>query len=329
MPLKLSRRHASPNWYLRGTVRGVTVDESTGVADRQAAETIRSKREWEIIQASIHGRKATVTFLEAAVDYIEAGGERRYLSPLIDYFGTTPLAKIDQAAIDRAADALKSRAKNSTRDRQIYTPVSAVLKRAAKRSLCDWRQIERPVQSSGRVRWIAPAEADRLIRACSPHLRPLVIFLFYTGARVSEAVYLEWPQVDLKRRQVQFVATKNGEARGVPLHSRVILALEAFPYRDGFVFRRADGQPYARKADGGGQIKTGFRGACKRAGIVNFRPHDCRHTWATWHYSANRDLVALMELGGWKSERMVLRYAHMNVGHREQSIAALPWKKSS
>ena len=327
MSLKLSRRHGSPNWYLRGTVRSVAVDESTGVAHRQAAETIRSKREWEIIEASIHGRKATVTFLEAAVDYIEAGGERRYLKPLIDHLGITPLAKIDQGAIDRAADSLKPLAKNSTRDRQIYTPISAVLKRAAMRNLSDWRQIERPTQPKGRVRWIAPAEADRLIRACSPHMRPLVVFLFYTGARVSEAVYLEWPQVDLDRRQVQFLATKNGEARGVPLHPRVIQALERLPYRNGAVFRRSDGRPYERKADGGGQIKTGFKGACKRAGC-HFHPHDCRHTWATWHYAANRDLVALMELGGWKSERMVLRYAHMNVAHLEKSVAALPWQKS-
>jgi integrase len=313
---------------MRGTVRGITVDESTGVADRKAAETIRSKREWEIIQASIHGRKATVTFLEAAVDYIEAGGERRYLKKLLEYFGTTPLAKIDQAAIDRAADVLKPIAKNSTRDRQIYTPISAVLKRAAKRSLCEWRQIERPSQPRARVRWISPAEADRLIRACSPHLRQLVVFLLYTGARVAEAVYLEWAQVDLERRQVQFLVTKNGDARGVPLHPRVIQALEGLPFREGPVFRRADGQPYERKADGGGQIKTGFKGACRRAGIADFHPHDCRHTWATWHYAANRDLVALMELGGWKSERMVLRYAHMNVAHREQSVAALPWEKS-
>ena len=35
-----------------------------------------------------------------------------------------------------------------------------------------------------------------------------------------------------------------------------------------------------------------------------------------------------MELGGWKSEKMVLRYAHMNVAHLAQSIAALPWGKS-
>ena len=84
-----------------------------------------------------------------------------------------------------------------------------------------------------------------------------------------------------------------------------------------------------RKLDrSGGQIKTAFRGACRRAGIVRIlSPHDCRHTWATWHYAANRDLVALMQLGGWKSEKMVLRYAHMNVAHLAKSMAALPQGK--
>ena len=106
MPLKLNRRRGSPNWYIRGTVRGITVDESTGVADRSAAEAIRAQREWEFIQRSIFGRKATATFLEAAVAYMEAGGERRFLAPLIKHFGNQPLANIDQAAIDRAAKRL-------------------------------------------------------------------------------------------------------------------------------------------------------------------------------------------------------------------------------
>jgi hypothetical protein len=41
-----------------------------------------------------------------------------------------------------------------------------------------------------------------------------------------------------------------------------------------------------------------------------------------------RDLPALMKLGGWKSEKMVLRYAHVNVAHLAQSIAALPWEEA-
>jgi len=329
MSLKLTRRHGSPNWYIRGTLRGVAVDETTGVADRKAAETIRARREWEILQASIFGRKATASFLEATVGYLESGGEGRYLQRLTDHFGGQPLVKIDQAAIDKAAKSLCPLAAPATVNRQVYTPVSAVLKHAAKRGLCEYRQIQRPTPPKGRVRWIAPAEAERLIAACAKHLRPLVIFLLYTGARLSEALYIDWQQIDLDRGQAQFLATKNGEARGVPLHPRVIAALTKLRHRKREVFRRPDGKGYAEKADrSGGQIKTAFRGACRRAGIVNFTPHDCRHTWATWHYAANRDLVALMELGGWRSEKMVLRYAHMNVSHLAHSIAALPWVKS-
>ncbi|MEE8455658.1 MAG: tyrosine-type recombinase/integrase, partial [Limibaculum sp.] len=55
---------------------------------------------------------------------------------------------------------------------------------------------------------------------CSSHLRPLVTFMLYTGARASEALYLDWVNVDLGRAHVVFPETKNGEPRGVPLHSR-------------------------------------------------------------------------------------------------------------
>lgn len=328
MPLKLVKRGKSPNWYIRGTVRRVSVDESTGTDSREAAEIIRAKREVEILERSIHGARARATFLEAGVGYMEAGGETRFMTPLLHHFGTTPLARIDQAAIDRAARVLYPGAKASTLNRQVYTPMSAVLKFAARRGLVENRPIARPKQPPGRVRWITPAEAEALIAKCSAHLRPLVIFMLYTGARVSEALYLDWREIDLQRAHVAFLDTKNGEARGVPLHPRVVAALANLRHRDGLVFRRPDGRPYERKADGGGQIKTAFDGACLRAGIENFRPHDLRHTWASWHYQANRDLAALMALGGWKSERMVLRYAHLNTDNLAASVASLPWEKS-
>ena len=71
-------------------------------------------------------------------------------------------------------------------------------------------------------------------------------------------------------------------------------------------------------------FKKGFAGACRRAGITDFTPHGCRHTWATWHYAANRDLAALQKLGGWKSVAMVMRYAHVNVGELRHTIDRLP-----
>ncbi|HET7019202.1 MAG TPA: site-specific integrase [Xanthobacteraceae bacterium] len=170
-----------------------------------------------------------------------------------------------------------------------------------------------------------------MIDACSPHLRPLVLLLLGTGARLSEALSLEWRDLDLANAHVVFLNTKNGEPRGVPLHARVVNELRQLRHRQGRVFRTNAGLPYAEKESGGGQIKTAFKGACRRAGIADFTPHDCRHTWATWHYAANRDLIALMKLGGWKSERMVLRYAHVNVSQLAPSIDAglVAWSTKS
>jgi integrase len=322
MPLKLIRRPGRPHWYMHGTIRGVSIRESTGVTEQKAAEAIRARREWEIIQRSVFGAEATATFIGAAVSYLEAGGERTYLKPIIARIGSMLLAKIDQAVIEKTARALYPEASPSTLNRQAYTPIAAVLNHAAKRGLCARRIIERPAQPKGRIRWLTFEEAERLLDACSTHLRPLVVFLLGTGARLSEALYLDWRELDLVAAHVTFLDTKNGEPRGVPLHSRLVNELHTLRHRHGRVFRTNAGLPYAEKESGGGQIKTAFRGACRRAGIADFSPHDCRHTWATWHYAANRDLVALMRLGGWKSERMVLRYAHVNVSQLVPSIEA-------
>jgi integrase len=251
------------------------------------------------------------------------------------------LAKIDQDAIDVGARKVYPNASAATRDRQFYTPVSAVLKHAAKRGRCSQIVLERPEKPPGRVRWLAPELADRLIEACGEHLRPLVIFLLYTGARIGEALWLDWGDIDLTRGHVTFPVdpsdgrrTKNNEPRGVPLHPRVRAALANLPYREGEVFRRPDGLPYERLRDdendtsAGNRIRKAFAAACRRAGIKNFTPHCCRHTWATWHYAKNRDLLALQRLGGWKSLAMVTRYAHVNVGELAQTIDNLPWPEA-
>lgn len=350
MPLKVVCRHGSPFWYIRGSVRGQSVDESAKTDCKEQAEAIKAKREWEIFNRQLNGNRSTATFLEAAVGYMEAGGEARFVRPLLDHFRATPVSTIGQAEVEACARKLLPGRKPSTVNRMIFTPVSAIITHAAKRGLGERPAFERPEQPKGRVRWLTYAEADRLIEACSPHLKPIVTFLFYTGCRVSEALTLDWRDVDLQRSHVVFLddefvgrSTKNGESRGVPLHPRAWAALANLKHREGPVFlrpaRRANHKagepplkhrldpallvPYAPKDGEGGQIKTAFKGACKRAKITNFHPHDCRHTWATWHYAANRDLRALMELGGWKTMSMVSRYVHINSSHLAESVLRL------
>ncbi len=342
MPLKLVPRHGSPYLYIRGSIRGISVDESTGTSDRQAAEDILTLRAAELLTRSIHGDSATRTFAEAALSYMETGGERTHLTPLIKRLGKTKLADIGQDDIDKAARALKPNAGPATLNRQIYTPMAAVLHHAARKKWCAKPVIARPAEPEGRVRWLTHAEAETLIAAAN-HIEPLVIFLLCTGARISEALNMDWRDVDLSRCHVSILnvgsggaGTKNGESRGVPLHPRALAALANLPHRTGNVFRRhyggvrwngtvrPVGVPYeSRGGKGGGQVKTAWRGMLKRSGITNFTPHDCRHTWATWHYAANRDIAALMELGGWSDVDSVMRYTHINVGHLAPSIGKI------
>jgi len=341
LPLKLVQRHGSPFWYIRGSVRGIRVDESTGCRDKRSAEEVRITREGEILTQSIHGDPAVRTFADAALSYMTAGGERQHIDPLLAHFGPRVLvASIGQAEIEDAARALYPKAGPATQNRKVYTPMSAILHHAARKKWCAKPVIARPKgHDKERVRWITYAEAERLIAAAAPHLRPLLVFLLSTGARLSEALYLEWSDVDLSRAHVLFRPTdargiKTDEARGVPLPARAVAELANVPWdREGFVFRRPAGKirksgrvwlPYeSRDGKGGGQIKTAWAGMLARAGVEDFTPHDCRHTWATWHYIANRDVGALMRLGGWKTPAMVFRYTHINASDLAPSQAAL------
>jgi len=318
MSLQLKPRHGSPYWYARGTIRGIRVDESSRLADKKAAKEWLAIREAELVTQSIHGVSAVKTFAHAAASYLESGKDGTHVGPLLDLFGVTKLSNIGPDMIDRAAYKLGKKKDGSpkspaTLNRQVFTPLAAILNHAAAKGWCARPVMSRPKQPEGRVRWVSHDEADRMIAAGADHLRPLMIFLFSTGARLSEALYLDWRDVDLKAGRVAFHETKNGESRGVPLHPRALAALGALPHREGPVFRRPDGEGFAsRGGAGGGQIKTAWRTMLKNAGVTDFRPHDTRHTWATWHYAANRDPFGLMRLGGWKSEKMVARYAHIN-----------------
>jgi integrase len=365
MSIKLVERPESPYWQLRGTVRGIRVRESTGVVlkDRRRAEDIRTKREAEILEQSIHGRAATATFAEAFNSYRQTGGrhgtggEARFLEPAVRHFGRRTLTKIGLAEIEAYALKAYPDASPATRNRQAFTPVVAVLRHAALRGMCPMPIVARPKQGEPVTRWLRRDEADRLIDAAGKHLQPLVVFLIYTGARIGEALWLDWQDVDLGRAHVTFPRTKNGEARGVPLHPRVVAALANLQHRKGEVFRKPNGKAYTRpkaKEDdpdhmdrsAGTRIAKAFSGAVERAGLgervphpdpkyakegatrleTDVTPHVCRHTFSTWHYAANRDLGALQRLGGWKSVKMVLRYAHVNVGELAHTIDRLPSK---
>ena len=116
------------NWYIRGKYLGIALDHSTGTTDRRAAATILAtwKRQAERGEFHRSTEPAKATFLSAAVAYMQAGGERSFIEPILKSWGARPLETIDQVAIDTLANQLYPDAEASTRNRQVYTPVSAI-----------------------------------------------------------------------------------------------------------------------------------------------------------------------------------------------------------
>jgi integrase len=330
MPLRLVRRRGATNYYLRGTVRGQSIFETTGTDNPVAADAIRIKRENELLQRSVFGPGATVTFAEAAVSYLEDGaGEARYLGRwdeksgewtlLIGHFGKRPIAKIGQAEIDEAVQTLYPSAKPSTRKRQVYIPMSAVLHHAARKGWCGVPLLQHPRVKPPKTKWSTPERLDKLLPHCSPKLRRLVVFLTYTGARISEALRIDWDEdVSLSRRSVILRLTKNGKPRTVHVPDPLLAELAAVPQaaRKGKVFNWA-----ARSA-----VYKPLRRACKLAGVEYLPPHQQgRHTYATWLRTyAGLDLVGLKEAGGWESLSSVERYAHVTPNEAAKAADRLP-----
>lgn len=340
MSLELKKRGRF--WYVRGTVKGLRCYETTSTADKGLAEQCRAKREAELYEEAIYGKRAVVSFQRAALSYLEDGDKERsertkdFVATLVEHFGNTALAKIDQEAADKAVLAIAGyEAAPATKNRSVLAPLIAILRHAAKRKWCDLPQITRKKEPKAVTVWLTPAQAIRLIEAASPHLRPLLVFLLCTGARLSEALDLQWADVDLPGALVVLRDTKNGTDRKARLTPHVIAAVANMPHREGHVFRRDDGEPYTDlNRESGGQIKTAFTGACKRSGLADkiigkdgkpkrfgkrkvvrwaarISPHDLRHTWASYFYCLTKDQLLLKDEGGWRATAMTERYTHL------------------
>jgi len=105
---------------------------------------------------------------------MKAGGERRFVKALLLHFGDRPLRAINQAAIDDAATVIYPNATAVTRNRQVHTPISAILKHAG----AD-HKLRRPMGAAGqqRTRWLWPEEAERFFQAAEEIDAEFHIFL--------------------------------------------------------------------------------------------------------------------------------------------------------
>ena len=204
----------------------------------------------------------------------------------------------------------------TTVEREVTVPLRAVVRYCETQNMCRAGHFLGSGYVPDAPRFFYPDEAELLVKHAAPHIQPLLIFLFGTGARMSEALYLDWKDVALASHRVIFQAnrTKAKKRRVVIIPPRVELALLGLPHRTGPVFLTHEGKPYEPRDDQGGQIIAAWEGAMNRAGMglrAELTPHSCRHSWATWHHCVHKNLLKLKQDGGWGSVTIVERYAHV------------------
>lgn len=298
--LKLYPRNKT--FWVSGTINGKRVRESTGHTDKKRAQQWASKRQWELEQVSVFGPESVLTFGAAMNYYIEGGGEQRFLLPLLDEWEHRLVKDIAPGDVIDLANKLYPDASPATKNRQVVTPVMAIIRFNAQRGRCAPLLVKRfetkKVIKRPTATW---AWVGKLKSVSKPKIVALVLFLANTAARIGDALKLKWANVNLDEAEALLVDTKNGEDRLVKLRPATVAALRQIMPKKikpaDVVFQFYDRSDVSR------QLKT----ACKKAGIPYIPTHGIgRRLFATTMNRAGIDPRTAAEAGGWKSVRLYM-----------------------
>jgi len=307
-------------WVAFTTPNGERIRRSAGTPDQTAAQEYLDRLKVRYWEQQRLGVKPDRSWQDAAVRWVKETSHKRshdkdvanlrWLHPIL---GHLMLSQVTRDVVEKIGEKKAAQSSPSTANRTL-----ALVRSILRRSKDDWEWVDHIPkvrlyrEPKKRICFLSPDEARRLLTELPLHLRDMAQLALTTGLRQRNVSYLRWDQVDMSRR-VAWIhpdEAKAGRAIGVPLNED---ALDVLRRRLGghreYVFAY-QGQPVARCST------RAWKQAVERAGIgPGFRWHDLRHTWASWHVQNGTPLQELMELGGWASYEMVLRYAHLAADH--------------
>jgi integrase len=165
--------------------------------------------------------------------------------------------------------------------------------------------VEMPPKPPPRDRWLTRADVDSLIHAArSAHIRLFIVLAYHTAARTGAILDLTWDRVDMDRRLIAYAKPGRRETKKrratVPINTAALAELQG-----SFSGATSDYviEYRGRKVE---SVHTGFRRACKEAGIADCSPHVLRHTAASHMVMAGVPLAEVARMLG-DSEAMVER----------------------
>lgn len=314
------RKRGSCWWIDVVAPNGERIRRTTRTANKALAQEYHDRLKSELWRVAHLGDKPRHTWNEAVVRWLKEQAHKATakedvtkLRWLDQYLGGKDLQTITRPLLDKITDAKLALGHSNATVNRTLELVRAILRKCVN----DWEWLDRAPQvrmlkePTRRIRFLTHDEAQRLLAALPEHLADMAAFSLQTGLRAANVTGLQWSQVDLARR-LAWVHPDQAKARRaipVPLNADAVLLVRkqvgkhlthVFSYRCKPVTQVSTKAWYA---------------ALARAGITDFRWHDLRHTWASWHMQSGTPQFALQELGGWESAEMVRRYAHLAADH--------------
>lgn len=318
--MSLFKRKDSPYWWIKISCSGRPLQQSTGTSDRAKAQEYHDKLKSSLWDQARLGVKPSYTWNDAVVRFLTETSHKAsqvsdkiHLRWLDKFLNGVELSSIKRDLLDKIMAARIADGVTSSSVNRVMEVVRAILRKAAN----EWEWLDRAPsfrmlpEPTRRIRFLTQNEAERLIAVLPEHLAAMVRFSLETGLRRANVVGLEWSQVDLARRTawIHPDQAKARKAIAVPLSEAAVIVIRA-------QLGKHQTHVFSYRGHRVTQVNTkAWRAGLVRAGIENFRWHDLRHTWASWHVQAGTPLYVLQELGGWESAEMVRKYAHMSTAH--------------
>jgi integrase len=142
--------------------------------------------------------------------------------------------------------------------------------------------------------------------------------------RRSELYGLEWDRVDLERRQLILLRTKNGASRAVILTATAVDALKELKRRNKDnpqVCLMRYGEPMISPRV---WFELVMEDAIKKyPGLKDVTWHIFRHTYISRLVMSGGDIRTVQELAGHKDVKMTMRYAHLAPAHKLTAVDRL------
>lgn len=313
-------RPADGDEYVRRSLK--TSDEAIAEAAKREIEGAARKR--RILGPDAPKPEDELTFAACVRLYDGPARDADYLKPVVKRIGKLRVREITPAFVRKLAKELYPNASTDTWQRQVVTPVRAVINNAHELGKCAPIKI-RAFDNDERIR------QDRLrgresrvpkvpgswpwlvafMASAGPREAALAYFMFRHGARITQAIEMDRrTDLDLSSGLVRLAPTKGHDAKWIKLDSEEVamIANLPLPYR-GAARHRVFGIAGGRS----GALYARWKAACAAAGIPYLSPHAAgRHGFGTEAIVRRGiDPVTAAKEGRWSSPAVLLKtYSH-------------------